>query len=528
MKIITSAEKYDIIIIGSGPAGSLHAQRASRAGKRVLVLEAGPQRTLDDLVSSQINARRLKWPAEPVEEEGNLKVGNNFNSGWGTGGSAMHHYAVWPRLHANDFNVNSDYGVGLDWPIDYQDLRPHYDKIQLEVGISGDTVAEKWRPPAAPYPQPAMPVFAQGQVIAKGFKALNKHVAPIPLAINSTTFDNRPACLFDGWCDAGCPTGALFNPLVKYLPEMLKNNGEIRHNAQVVKLNCNHDGQRVESVDYVDTQDGSKTRVHADVVILAAFAIQNPRLLLASANAHHPNGLANSSGLVGHYLMTHPARSIYGLFDAETTPHLGATGGQLICHDGYLNKNGHKDSFGSYQWLIANALKPNDLLGFANTRPDIIGADLQPFMQKASSHMGTMVYVGEDIAQTQNRVVLSSNRDRFGTPLAKATHNTGIKTDKLSAHALAEGLSIFKAAGAASPWSGPAFGMHMMGGTIMGSKRSNSVCNAYGQSHDLSNLFIAGTGLFPSSGAVNPTFTLHALADMSADYLLKNWSVIAQ
>ncbi|NOZ43514.1 MAG: GMC family oxidoreductase, partial [Alphaproteobacteria bacterium] len=149
-----SAEKVDVIIIGSGAAGSLMAAKLSAGGKKIIILEAGPERTLGDLTSSQIDARRLKWAGDPVEETGSQPVGNGFNSGYGTGGSALHHYAVWPRLHKEDFTIKSQYGRALDWPISYDDLRPFYDRIQQEVGVSGDHKRETWRPPAADYPLP--------------------------------------------------------------------------------------------------------------------------------------------------------------------------------------------------------------------------------------------------------------------------------------------------------------------------------------------------------------------------------------
>ena len=214
---IPGEDAFDLLVVGSGAAGSVMAAQAARAGKRVLILEAGPARELSDLVSSQIWARRLKWSGAPVEEEGNLNIGHAFNSGWGTGGAAKHQYAVWPRLHENDFKTQARYGKGIDWPFEYQDLQPYYDKIQAEVGLSGDAEAEKWRPPGEKYPMPPTPVFTQGRVIEKGFQALNMSAAPIPLAINSVPYKGRRACLYDGWCDAGCPIGALANPLVTYL-----------------------------------------------------------------------------------------------------------------------------------------------------------------------------------------------------------------------------------------------------------------------------------------------------------------------
>ncbi len=520
MQRISTEEVFDVLVVGSGAAGSVIAAQMARAGKRVLVLESGPARQMSDLISSQIWARRLKWSGAPVEEAGNLPIGHNFNAGWGSGGSALHQFAVWPRLHENDFKLKSDYGKGLDWPIEYDDLRPYYDKVQAEVGISGDATAEKWRPPGQKYPMAPLPVFAQGRLIDKGFVARGMTTAPIPLAINSEVYRGRKACLYDGWCDAGCPIGALANPLATYLTWAVEAGAEIRNEATVVKVLHDTSGRTATGVEYCDA-DGARHRVHASTVVLAAFAVQNARLLLASASERHPQGLSNKNDLVGRYLMTHPANSIYGIFNDETQPHLGATGGQLINHDHYSQKEKGK-AFGSYQWLIANALKPNDLLGIANTRPDIYGAALDDFMRKAATHMGNMVFVGEDLALAENRIELSEHKDDYGVPLARATHNIQDSTAALAEAAVAEGLAVFKAAGAADPWAGPRIGMHIMGGTVMGEHAASSVTNQYGRLHELDNVFIAGPGLFPSSGAVNPTFTIHALAMRTADHILGN------
>ena len=512
-----SSAKVDVLVVGSGAAGSVIAAEAARAGKQVLVLEAGPARQPTDLVSSQIWARRLKWSGAPVEESGNLPVGHGFNAGWGTGGSALHHYAVWPRLHPDDFRVRSRFDRGLDWPLDYDELAPWYDRVQQAVGLSGDAQQERWRPAGKPYPMPPLPVFAQGQVIAEGFRKSGMHTAPIPMAINSIPYQGRPPCLYDGWCDAGCPIGALANPLATYLGWAVKAGARIQNHATVVRVVHDASGRVATGVEYCDAE-GKRHRVDADTVVLAAFAVQTARLLLASTSDKHPRGLSNGNGLVGRYLMTHPATSIYGLFDRETQPHLGPTGGQLICHDRYDSKQ-RDDAFGAYQWLIANALKPNDLLGITNTRPDITGDELEAFMQKAVRHMGAMVFVGEDIAQRDNRVSLSDRRDSYGVALAHATHNVLPETEKLCEQAVAEGLDIFRAAGSAEPWAGPRFGMHIMGGTVMGRDPAESVCDAYGRLHEMDNVYVAGSGLFPSSGAVNPTFTIHALALRAADHL---------
>lgn len=184
-------DNVDVLIVGSGAAGSLFAAKLAQAGRSVLILEGGPERRMEDLYSSQIWSRRLKWGGPPTETGGNDPLSVGFGSGWGTGGSATHHFAVWLRLHQEDFELRTRFGQGLDWPISYDDLRPYYDQIQTEVGISGDADAEVWRPPGEPYPMPPLQVFNQGKLISRGFEKLGGRTSPLPLAINSQEYNGR-------------------------------------------------------------------------------------------------------------------------------------------------------------------------------------------------------------------------------------------------------------------------------------------------------------------------------------------------
>jgi len=517
-------EKVDALIVGGGVSASIMAAKLADSGKQVVILESGPARSMTDLVSSQIWARRNKWGGSTVIETGNQPIGYGFNAGWGTGGSGMHHYGVWPRFHDEDFHMSSKYGKGLDWPISYDDLRPYYDRVQTEVGLAGDEKAEIWRPAGAPYPMPPLKLFAQGSLIAKGFKKLGMHTAPIPMAINSIEYNGRPPCIYDGWCDAGCPTGALANPIASYLTAALKAGVIINNRCTVTRIQTNKKGNKVIAVIYRDPQNNEQ-KLSADIVILAAFSIQNPRLLLASATSQHPTGLANSSSLVGKYIMSHLASPISGLFKEATECHLGVTGGQIMCQDGY-SKAASIQGFGSYQWLAALAVKPNDLLGIANSRPEIIGQALHEFMKNAAKHFATMVAVVEDLPVKQNQVTLSNKKDKFNFPLAMVHHTTHADSLALWQHTQSEGKEIFKAAGAHETWGGQVGPMHIMGGTIMGKDPSSSVTNEYGQCHDIKNLIITGSGLFPTSAGVNPTFTLSALTLRTSDYLIKEWNTV--
>ena len=517
-----STEKVDAVIVGSGASGSVLAAKLAQAGKKALVLEAGPERAAGDLYSSQLWARRLKWSGPRIESEGLHPINVVFGHGWGTGGSALHHYACWLRMHPEDFQMRSNFGAGLDWPISYDTLRPFYDRIQKDVGVSGDAALEVWRPPGEPYPMPPLKTFAQAHIIARGFETLGLRTAPLPMAINSVDYRGRPPCAYEGWCDAGCPLMVLANPLAVYLTQARDAGVEVAHHAYVTRVLTNEKGDRATAVEFFDAQ-GKRHVQEASLVVLASSALQNPRILLNSATSRQSSGLANSSGTVGRYMMTHIAGNAFGLFSEPTENYRGVTGGQLVCQENYA-KDPRKGYLGSSQWLIANALKPNDLLGIGNARPELFGDALHKFLATASQHLATMTFVGENQPKAENQMVPSRDKDSFGFPLAHITHQFSADDLKCFETGMQQGKEIMKAAGAYEAWSNGPVSMHDLGGTVMGSDAATSVVNSYGQSHDVNNLFVAGPGLFPTSGAVNPPFTIHAVTLRAADYIHEHWS----
>ena len=284
------------------------------------------------------------------------------------------------------------------------------------------------------------------------------------------------------------------------------------------RLDKSMDQDRASGVEYYDAQ-GQRIVQEADVVVLAAYAFEIPRILLNS----RPGGLANSSGTLGRYMMAHSAANVYGLFEEDTQNYLGMTGGQLLSQENYA-KDPQKGYVASSQWLIGNALKPNDLLGICNTRPDLFGERLHEFLRTAAQHLATMTFVGEGLPDADNRLVLTEKKDRYGLPLATVRHQFGRDSLQCWEAGIKQGKAVFAAAGAYEVWASGRAQMHTLGGAIMGRSAQSSVANSYGQSHDVANLFLAGSSLFPTSGAVNPTFTINALALRSAQYMLRSWS----
>jgi len=521
-------EKVDVAIVGAGASGSVFAAVMAGQGKKVVILEQGPDWQPTDLISSDIWGRRVKPAGGPFILEGKHPVSYGNQGGWGVGGAALHYFANFPRLLENDFRIKSEHNRAHDWPIAYADVAPYYDKVARDVGVSGDAKAEEiWRPAGDPYPMPPMKTFRNGDIWLKGFAAAGIRMVPAAVGMNSVAFKGRPACIYDGWCHVGCPIGALANPLVTYLGDARKAGAEVRPFSTVTRVLSNDAGTRATGVEFFD-RAGERQVQEASAVVLAAWAAQNPRIMLNSASGKHANGLANASGLVGKYLMTHFASGTFAIFDEDMENHMGTTGAQWMSYERYP-KTSHKDAFGSTFIVAGFALKTNDLGGIANARLDLFGPDLDAFMRRAARGLTRINAFGEELPNIENRVELIGDKDAFGMPLARMVHSYDKDVEAVWNANLEEGVKIAKAAGANQVWSarGAIPTIHLMGGTIMGTGAGNSVVNSYGQTHEIPNLYVAGPGIFATAGASNPTYTIFALSLRGAEHLASNWTTVA-
>ena len=264
--------------------------------------------------------------------------------------------------------MKSDHGRALDWPISYADLAPYYDKVAREIGVSGDAKAEeRWRPAGEPYPMPPLKSFRYGEVWLPGFEALGIHMIRGAVGINSQAYKGRDACIYDGWCAAGCPTRALANPQSTWLGEARERGAEVRPMSYVTRVLTNPAGTRITGVEYYDEKRERQVQ-EAGVVVLATYAANNPRLLLNSRTDKHPNGLANRSGLVGKYVMAHGSATIAAIFGEDVQNYMGSAGYDFVTYDRHP-KTFRKDAFGSTFWSTTAAMKQSDARGIAGVRP---------------------------------------------------------------------------------------------------------------------------------------------------------------
>lgn len=506
-------QEVDVCIVGAGAAGSVLAYELSKAGLSVVVIEAGPfWNPQTDFASDELAMQGLAWnDTRLVTGKDPLAMGHN-NSGRGVGGGTVHFTGVYLRFHPSDFEVKTRDGVAEDWPLKYHDLEPYYSKIESDIKVSGPKDFP-WGEFHGPYPYPERePISANAQIFRRGCEALGIRSTVAPLAILAAPFDGRPPCTNRGFCNQGCMPNAKYSALIHHIPKAMGLGAEVLSDCMVTKILIDKKGEKVTGVEFV--HDGQAFRQKARVVIVAAFVVETPRLLLCSATAGHPNGLANSSGLVGQYIMPHSGHDIYAKFNEEIrlykgTPVLATTQEFYESEDrGFLRG----------YCLHAHGSRPVEMAQGLAKSAGIWGQELKKVMLDFN-YYARITLVGEVLPEAKNRVTLSAEKDEYGLPRPLISFSYGENDNKLITHGVAKAEEILRAAGGKPEYVVPDTA-HLMGGCRMGKDSHSSVVNEFCQSHDIANLFICSASVFVTSGGANPTETVMAIAARTADFLI--------
>lgn len=525
-------EPVGVLIIGAGASGGAFAWSIADLGTSVLCLEQGPWMHQRDYPTNFMdwetratgpfapnpNVRRLAQDY-PVNDSESPIQPLMFNA---VGGSTILWAAHFPRFTPGDFRVRTEDGVADDWPISYETLEPFYttnDRMMGVSGLAGD--------PAYPYhepPLPPLPLGATGNVVARGFERLGWHWWPSDSAIISQEYGGRAPCINLGACGSGCTQGAKASTDITYWPLAERKGVQLRTNCRVKEITVSENGL-ADGVLYYDA-DGVLQEQKAEVVVLACNGIGTPRLLLNSKSERFPDGLANSSGLVGKNLMFHPYALIRGVFEEELHGRRGPGGCTFWSHEFYKTDRSRGFVRGySYEGSRGSGPAMTALWGMATGRIPW-GEGHHEAYARVNGHVAGMVAITEDLPDEANTVALDPVlRDGNGIPAPKVTYTLSENSRRQLAHAVDRGTEALKAAGAVDVQADPLMrtaGWHLMGTARMGTDPARSVVNEWGRAHDVKNLFIIDGSIFVTSAGVNPTSTIQALALYIADSIKKN------
>jgi choline dehydrogenase-like flavoprotein len=513
MKRYRPSEEVDFCVVGVGAAGGVLLQRLARAGFSVVGLEAGPFWDSErDWVSDEKGSHKLYW-TEPRVTGGEhpLALGAN-NSGRGVGGGSVHWAAFTPRLHPSDFRVRSLDGVAVDWPISYEELKPYYELLEKEMPVAGPAYFP-WGHPHG-YPYGPHPMGGVGNVLIKGCTKLGIRVSiGGPVAILSGSHGDRPHCIYRGFCIQGCKVGAKATTLITHVPDALRSGAEIRDHSMAARVEVGRDG-RVTGVEYFD-KDGARQFQKARAVIVSGYAIETPRLLLNSACSAFPQGLANSSGTVGRYLMAQAGNVVLGRFD-DLIRLYKAPPAHAMTEEFY--ETDPKNDF--VRGFAIQTVGPLPI-SFATQMMVAKGAwgwGMRRLMMDYN-HWASIAVLGELLPWEDNRVELAEEKDAHGLPVAKVTFGMKDNDKKLMEHAKKVVMQVMSAAGATEVVQETRFA-HLVGAARMGSDPRSSVVDRFGRSHDIPNLFVCDGSMMPTQGSANPGLTIQSLAARTADYLI--------
>lgn len=510
-----SRQSADAIIVGAGACGGVVAKTLADAGMSVLVLEAGNRYDpAADLRNSEANAGKIMW-AEPRVYAG--PHGVVPKAGVGVGGGTLTWLGVVPRFHPADFRTRSAEGVGDDWPIGYDDLRPYYARVEREFGVAGE--CGPFAPEPYNLPMPPHRMNWHAQLLARGAKAAGAHPFAPPVAINSVPYDGRPACCHCGWCGSGRPTTAKATAVETYLARAEAKGARVVSGAFVHRVEYDAGKGRVTGVCFLDTE-GREHEAAGRLVVLSAHALETPRLLLLSACGTFPQGLANSSGRVGRYLMSHPTWQVFGTFDEPVNAFKGMQMGHVMVQDYYrpdAAANGYARGYARGFVLISYMMTP---ITYANLSGAFYGPELKQFLMDYPYTAAWWAHA-EGLPSEHNTVALDPGaKDARGLPVGRLTYEWGQNDIRLAAAARDKAAEMMRASGARAVRVGLNYGAHAMGTCRMGRDPAASVVDEFCRSHDVPNLLVCDTSVFVTGAGVNPTLTAMAVASRAAEQIV--------
>jgi choline dehydrogenase-like flavoprotein len=502
--------QVDLAIVGAGAGGGTLAQRLARRGWKVVVLEVGPFWDPDeDWVSDEAGSHKLYWTDERViGGKDPVKLGQN-NSGHGVGGSMIHYAGYCPRFHPSDFEVSSRDGIAEDWPISYWDLKPHYERLELELPVSGQYWP--WGDPHT-YPHTAHPIAGGAELAWAGARKLGIEMRVGPVGITNGAFGNRPHCIYRGFCLQACKVNAKASPLVTHIPDAIEHGAEIREHCMATRVEIDEPSGGVTGVRYI--HNGSERFQRADAVAVAGYSIETPRLLLNSTSGRFPNGLANNNDQVGRYVMVQGAPQVGGRLPEEVRVYK-APPPEISSEQFYETDLGR----GFARGFSIQTVGPLPIAWAEHVLADgHWGQALREYMRDYN-HWYTLGILSELLPLAENRVTVSSEvTDQNGIPVAHMDYSQCENDRKNIAFAKETLNRIWEAAGAQDTLTIDRYA-HLVGGCRMGSDPERSVVDSDHRAWEVPNLFIADGSVMPTQGSANPALTIMALASRLADRL---------
>ena len=503
------------VVVGTGAGGGVLSNELAKAGVKVVALEAGGRYLPEDYVNDEWESfGQLAW-TDSRTTSGDWRVARDFGGlpAWivkAVGGATTHWAGASLRFQEHEWKAATTYGpvLGaslLDWPIDADEMDPWYAKAEDKLGVTrtGD--------------RPGLPGSNNYLVFEKGAKALGyREVHTGRMAINSDENRDRPMCQQVGFCFQGCKFGAKWSSAYVDVPEgEATGNLEVREHAHAARILHGRDG-KVSGVEYFDV-DGNLQMQKARIVCVAGNSFESPRLLLNSASAMFPDGLANSSGQVGRNYMRHMTGSVYGIFDRPVRMWRGTTMAGII-----QDESRHDPSRGFVGGYEMETLSLGLPFMAAFLDPGAWGREFASALD-AYENMAGMWLVGEDMPQETNRVTVNGDaEDQHGLPVANVHFDDHPNDVAMREHAYGKGRAVYEAVGATRTFPTPPYpSTHNLGTNRMSENPRDGVVNRWGQAHDVANLFVSDGSQFTTGAAENPTLTIVALAMRQADRIAR-------